>query len=883
MKITHRLFVAHVLALSCVLALASPALAGGPIQNCSSGVSALWPAGGANVPFNPDLGNLGPLAHADAVVALQGAFDVWGAVPSSTVTYTNAGELSVDVDITNFGPFLNPVAPDGLSAIVFDDTGEIFDLLFGPGSGILGFAGPEFLDNATCQILEGVSFLNGPSFTNATAARDVMVHEFGHYSGLGHTVVNGQNLGFADETGPTPFNTFGDAPLTEIETMYPFYFGPGSGTETVENDDVAAISTLYPEATFFGSTGTISGTIFSPNGTTKLTGINVIARNTADSFNDAVSAISGDSAFDNSSSDPRAGTYTINGLTPGAQYAVYVDGILAGGFSTTPRSLPGVEEFFNGGGESADPTTDDPSAFTAVASVAGSPSAGTNIVFNRRNPGPIDIGDDDTAEIFPPFKLRFCGTDYESFFINSNGSVTFGAGSTAFSESDLAFLTGPPRIAGLWDDLDPTAGGVVSFAQTANDVTVSFDAVPEFGAAAGANTFSIRMFRSPLSVWTTRYGAVSMTDGLAGFSCGGGVTSGFEKQSDLSATPIVLALNKTAVWETFNSSDNDLANRNFIFAGPLGFRDTFERAGHRNDSLATATRVELPFQSTDGFSTIDPAIGDVDYYKFEAKAGDIITVETVPGRSAMDTFVGLFGGSGLLASNDDGGSGVLSRLLVRIVEDGTYTVAVTTFGDADFDGVGGSDSGRYDLSIVKYRGDLLDTGDDGAVEVPFGFSFPFQGQSWSSLFVNGNGNLTFGVDDADFSETVDEFLAGAPRVAPLWDDLFPPNGLVIAEPKDDRLLIHYASVPEFFSDRPNYFSTEMREDGRIRTGYLATARGDGLVGVTPGAGAADPGESDLSRRTNWPAVGTTYELFEFEGVSSFSDFDLYFDSLRFRP
>ena len=38
--------------------------------------------------------------------------------------------------------------------------------------------------------------------------------------------------------------------------------------------------------------------------------------------------------------------------------------------------------------------------------------------------------------------------------------------------------------------------------------------------------------------------------------------------------------------------------------------------------------------------------------------------------------------------------------------------------------------------------------------------FPFQGTKWSSVFVNGNGNLTFGAADPDFSESVPELLAG---------------------------------------------------------------------------------------------------------------------------
>lgn len=852
------------LAVAAVAALAPTAHAAGPLALCEDGQAFLWPGGGAGVPFNPDQGPLGPLTNAQAVAAVQASFDVWAAVPTATVSYVNAGPLPVDVNIGNFLPFVFPAAPDGLSAIVFDDTGDVFDFLFGPGSGVLGFAGPEWGDPVACTILEGVSFLNGPAFDDLVAATDVMVHEFGHYTNLAHTVVNGQ-IYIGDDTGPSPSNPFVAPPnplgLEVVETMYPFYFGPGIGTQTLHRDDVASVSALYPDPSFAATTGTIAGTVLASNGTTRLTGVNVIARNEADPFGDAVSAISSDYS-DLSPGSPLLGAYRLFGLTPGADYRVYVDEILAGGFSTPPSALPAPEEYASGATESNNIASPDP----ATDFVHFQPGAtGVDVIFNSPAPGdPLPVGDDGSFELALPFPFTICGQSFQSVFVNANGSVTFGAPSADFSESAAEFRSGPPRVAGVWDDLNASAGGIVTFAQTKNSFSAIWDGVPEF-PATGSNSFSITLKRSASHV-DVALGAVSALDGLTGVSCGGAVTSGLEAASDLSSFggDRIDLHDQPALFELFTTgSPNDLAGGTVRFTGSTDYEDNWAEP---NDNLVHARQIELPFASldVDRFTEIEPTGADVDFYRFSAEAGTSLVAQVVAGQ--LDTLIVVADAAGnVLAVDDDGGPGLLSRAVVPIPADGDYFLGVTTFPDTDFTGDGGS-GGRYVLDLFTVDGTLLTLGDDTSVEVPLPFSFPFQGAGRTSVFVNSNGNLTFGSGDTDFSESVAEFLNDQPRIAALWDDLSPNNaGLVVVEQTASTWSVTFDGVPEFVTTGANTFTVTLHASGRIDVAYGAITAADALVGVTPGGGAANPGESDLSSSPTWPAAGVTFEQFVIGG------------------
>ncbi len=844
-----------------------------------------WGNGGLNIPFNPDQGGLGALNNAEAVAFVEQAFQTWEDVPTSTASYSNNGLLPFDVDETNFLPFVNllfgtPSVPDGLSPIVFDEDGAIFDTLFGVGSGVLGFASADTFD-ANGVPIEGVAFFNGGFALADEDQLGVHVHEYGHYSGLAHTVVNGQNIALGDQSGPSPDNTFGNSPVDQTETMYPFII-IGGGESTPHADDIATLSFLYPSPTYFSSTATITGSVLAPNSTTPLTGVNVIARNVDNPFVDAVSAISGDRG--------PTGEFTINGLTPGADYVVYVDQVLQGGFSTPPIGLPGAEEFYNGVNESSDGLIDVPGDFVTLATAAGASTDNINIIFNGPTAGvPLNVGDDGSQEVFLPFNFRICGRDFDSVFINANGNLTFGAPSNSFSENTAELLGGPPRIAGIWDDLNPSAGGSVVFDVNPFAFTVRWQDVPEF-PNTGANTFELVLKRNFFNLgsgksgprkkgnaFDLRFDNGTAVDGIVGFSCGGGITSEFETATDISRlrrlTPNLL---QTARFEVFTPDNpNDLIDGDsLLFLKTKSFSDVFES----NNSLDDNQFVFLPFNSTPNYlyTEISPDGDDVDYYGFFAKAGKTLIAEIQTGQ--LDTLIGLFDLNGnLLAADDDGGANLLSQIILPIEETGFYFLAVSTFPDFEFTGAGGLGN-RYVVDIRTVDGIPIAMGDDNSVEIPLSYDFPFQGQVFNSVFLNANGNLTFGAGSGDFSESVSELLSGPARIAPLWDDLSPnAGGLVLLNNQADSTSVTFVNVPQFFSSDSNNFTVSIDASGDIFIDYGQVDAVDAVVGISEGAGAIDPGASDLSAMPDNSATGTTYELFDFSNNFDLDDAILSFE------
>ncbi|MBU0985072.1 MAG: hypothetical protein KKA42_14455, partial [candidate division Zixibacteria bacterium] len=149
-----------------------------------------------------------------------------------------------------------------------------------------------------------------------------------------------------------------------------------------------------------------------------------------------------------------------------------------------------------------------------------------------------------------------------------------------------------------------------------------------------------------------------------------------------------------------------------------------------------------------------------------------------------------------------------------------------------------------------YSGTSVTLSDDDAEAVALtdGKQVSLYGTAYGTVYIGGNGYLTFGSPDTDYSETVAEHFGGPPRVAALWDDLNPSVGGTVSYVQlDDRFVVTWDSVQEFSSGNLNSFQAELYYDGTIKIVHLDVNVADGLIGLAEGGFNPDDFiESDMS-------------------------------------
>ncbi len=152
----------------------------------------------------------------------------------------------------------------------------------------------------------------------------------------------------------------------------------------------------------------------------------------------------------------------------------------------------------------------------------------------------LTMSDDTYAQVTPTggVSVKLYGTTYTTFFVGSNGYVTFGSGDSSYSQS-LSTQFALPRISALLDDLVPTTGQV-TWKQTADRIAVTWQAVTEY-SASNSNSFQIEMFFDG-RIRITCLG-IAATGGVIGLSQGLGTPADFLASDFSSYSVMQLTLN----------------------------------------------------------------------------------------------------------------------------------------------------------------------------------------------------------------------------------------------------------------------------------------------------------------------------------------------------
>jgi len=174
----------------------------------------------------------------------------------------------------------------------------------------------------------------------------------------------------------------------------------------------------------------------------------------------------------------------------------------------------------------------------------------SNSTYDSTSGIPLSLGDDDTTEVQLGFSFAFFGNNYDRIELNSDGNLTFGAGDKESTSRDLSrFLTGPPRLAPFFADLNPTTGGTVSYRSVSDGIVFTWNAVPDFDSKYNLDSFNVKLFKNGNIEFI--YGSIASPSAVVGIAPGegnGGINA-VQYSSSLPTPPL-----SGAIAEVFSDS-----------------------------------------------------------------------------------------------------------------------------------------------------------------------------------------------------------------------------------------------------------------------------------------------------------------------------------------
>ncbi|MCB9383853.1 MAG: hypothetical protein H6509_04500 [Bryobacterales bacterium] len=173
-------------------------------------------------------------------------------------------------------------------------------------------------------------------------------------------------------------------------------------------------------------------------------------------------------------------------------------------------------------------------------SAGGYASAPETVAFDesaRANGVTLALDDDDTTRVDLPFAFPYFGAEYSAVWVNSDGNLTFEEGDGLVAARTVArAVAGPPRIAPLFTDLDPSRPAArVRLDSRPDRVFVTWDGVPIYTDAGNGRRQIVQIELSADGQIAFHYLSAAVQDAVAGLFPGR--LAGQAEPADFSAGP----------------------------------------------------------------------------------------------------------------------------------------------------------------------------------------------------------------------------------------------------------------------------------------------------------------------------------------------------------
>ena len=211
---------------------------------------------------------------------------------------------------------------------------------------------------------------------------------------------------------------------------------------------------------------------------------------------------------------------------------------------------------------------------------------------------------------------------------------------------------------------------------------------------------------------------------------------------------------------------------------------------------------------------------------------------------------------------------------------------------------GATDVGTIMLIRAVFEEELgtpIVSSDDTSHEIQFtdGFTFPFFGVEYTSVFVGSNGYVTFTGGDGTFNPLIpDGVVFGLPRIAPFFTDVDPrffgEGGGLYTNQFPDRFVVTWYRIAYFSSGGTVTVQITLFDDGRIQFAYNGitqdVSQRDVSVAVSPGGVDPPPAILEVDFDVDAPFSSMANEAI-FQNITNQGDdtFDLDGNFILFEP